>query len=120
MKYIVWFKENMNRTNTIPYENRYDLISDTHPYFERLREERRILDWGFVSAGRQAYATFEVSTHAELHELTELCPLRPLCTVDSYPVMDAKEFSKTFDKINPELKSRYNKIENHRNERTTR
>lgn len=110
MKYLVRFTEDSTLSRSLPAPAIFDLVEATRPYFEELKKRDKVVDYGFFGVGHGLYAIFNVRGHGELHELTELTPVRLLCTIESQPVLEAGEFADAFARIRKEATAGWEKL----------
>src|SRR5262245_45614741 len=99
MKYLLWFKEDTVVSSRFPPKVIPDLVEASHGYLEALRKEGKIVDSGFFAGKHGGYAIFNVNTLAELYQLSENLPVRAICDVEAFPVMDMTEFPTAFARV---------------------
>ncbi len=109
MKYLISFNEDMALASRFQGTQAWMMpeilltaIEATRPYLDELKKENRVVDWGFYGARHGFYAIVNAKSHAELHEIIELAPLRPYCVIECRPVLEAGEFADVFGKIRKE------------------
>lgn len=99
MKYIITFREDSSVSQRFTLPALMESIEATRPYVEEHVKKNRVLDWGFIGNDCGLYAIVNVKNIGELHEFTELLPLRRFCSIECNPVLDSSEFADTFGKI---------------------
>lgn len=109
-KYLVQFTENTTLSTRTPVSAIFELVENTRPYLEDLRKRERIVDYGFYGTGHGFYAVIRANNLTELHEMTQLVPMRPFCNVESTPVMDGGDFAECFNKIKRECMTRWERV----------
>jgi len=110
MKYIVLFTEDTTISSRLPLPAMLEAVEATRPYLDDLRRREKVVDWGFYGVGHALYVIANVKTHAELHEITELLPLRQFCAISSNPILETGEFADVFAKIKREALAQWEKI----------
>jgi muconolactone delta-isomerase len=107
MKFFVRFTEDTNISQRYTPEAIYNWIEKTRPYLEELQKNNKVTEWGFSSTDRRIVAFFDVNNAAELHEYTELLPLRPITRVESEPLMESGLYADVLGKVKSESINRY-------------
>ena len=110
MKYFLLFKEDTTVSSRFSLPAMLESAEATRPYLEDLRRREKVIDWGFYGVGHALYVIVNVRTHAELHELTELLPLRAFCSITSNPILETGEFVEVFAKIKRETLGQWERI----------
>ena len=102
MKYIALLKEDTTISVKLPVAGMLEAVEATRPYLDELKKRERCVDWGFYGVGHGLFAILNVKNHAELHEITELLPIRGFCSIEITPVLESGEFADVFAKIKRE------------------
>ena len=110
MKFLVKFTEDTRISNRYAPEAVYNWLEETRPYLEKLQKNNKVTEWGFSGTDRRLVAFFDVKNAAELHEYTELLPIRPISRVESEALVEPGAYADVFGTIKKERIRRINDL----------
>lgn len=118
MKYFICYKEDTNSSQRFPTPAIFDLVEGTRQYFDDLKRKDKVVDWGFFGADHALYAVLNVRSAAELYEIVELAPVRPICHVESSAILESGEFSDAFARVRREGTAAWERLSRHQSDRS--
>ena len=110
MKFITLFSEDTILSSRLSMTAQFDAVEATRPYLEELKKKGVVVDYGFYGAGHALYTIWNVKTHGELHEMIELTPVRPFCSITNNAIIDGGEFGDTFGRVRKQVLSNWEKL----------
>lgn len=91
MRFLVIYREDTRMSATIPPPILLELVCATGAWIEEIKKSGRASDAGFMSSEHGGFAIFDVASGAELADITDACPARPFCSVETMGLMTPKE-----------------------------
>ncbi len=98
MKVLVIYRADPVASSQIPPQGRLAMIEATAGYVDELKSSGKITDGGFFVIDRGGACIFEVDGVAELDDLADGLPARPLCSIEVVPLLSTDEFREVWPK----------------------
>jgi muconolactone delta-isomerase len=91
MRFLVIYREDTRMSAAVPPPVLLELVHATGSWIEEIKKSGKSTDAGFMSSEHGGFAIFDVASGAELADLTDSCPARPFCSVETMGLMTPKE-----------------------------
>jgi hypothetical protein len=98
MKFLVIYREDTSVSSNVPLPALAEAIEATGHWLTEMKKSNKATEAAFMNPDHGGIGIFDVSSAAELLELTESCPARAFCKVETIPLIEEKEWAPVFAK----------------------
>ena len=110
MKFLVIYREDTTMSAQLPPPVLMPMVEATGHWMIELKGSGKVTETAFLNPSHGGMAVFDVKDPGELLELVESCPVRPICTVETHPLIDAKEWLPLFAKVHQRAIASFEKM----------